>query len=312
MNPEISVVVPVFNEEGSVGALHAELIEVLAKEGHSYEIIYVNDGSSDNTLSVLQALSGATIIDLARRYGQATALDAGFKLASGKIIVSIDGDGQNDPHDIPKLLRELEDKKLDVVAGWRVHRSDRQGIKFITRAARSLRKFFIDDHIHDSGCTLRVYRRVAIETLDLQGEMHRYILALLRWQGFRIGELAVNDRARLTGKSKYNYGKAVRGFLDLIYVWFLYKYSQRPFHFFGYLGLASLALSFVSLCFTIYDKLAVGLHVNRNSWFFLTFFFLLMAIMLFSFGVVIDLLLRIYYHSAPKQKRYSVREVFRS
>jgi glycosyltransferase involved in cell wall biosynthesis len=269
----------------------------------------VNDGSTDGTLRLLRSLIGATVIDLARRYGQATALDAGFRQAQGSVIVSLDGDGQNDPHDIPHLLAELDAKQLDVVTGWRTHRSDTAGVQAITRAARFLRKLFIDDRIHDSGCTLRAYRRAAVESLDLQGEMHRYILALLRWKGFRIGELPVNDRPRTGGISKYGYGKAVRGFIDLIYVWFLYKFSQRPFHLFGYLGLTSFALSIVSLAFTIYDKLALHTHVNRDSWFFLTFFFLLMAIMLFSFGIVIDLLIRTYYNGSKYEKRYHIRSI---
>lgn len=309
MNAGISAVVPVFNEEESIAALHDELVAVLSTLGTTFEIIYVNDGSTDSTLRILRTLTGAIVIDMARRYGQATALDAGFKLAKGDIIVSLDGDGQNDPQDIPRLLAELNEKELDVVAGWRVHRSDRAGIKVITNAARFLRKLFIDDHIHDSGCTLRVYRRAAIESLDLQGEMHRYILALLRWKGFRIGELPVNDRPRNGGVSKYGYGKALRGLIDLMYIWFLYKFSQRPFHLFGYLGLTSFALAIVSFFFTLYDKLQLHLHVNRDSWFFLTFFFLLMAIMLFSFGIVIDLLIRTYHNSSAFEKRYYIRSI---
>jgi glycosyltransferase involved in cell wall biosynthesis len=320
-SPAISVVVPVYNEEGSVENLHAELVEVLdtltkkeqkKEQDHvrGFEIIYVNDGSSDNSLKVLLTLSHVVVLDLARRYGQSTALDAGFKLAKGELLISIDGDGQNDPHDIPLLLKELAEKNLDVVAGWRAHRSDRQGIKLMTRIGRGMRSLFINDSIHDSGCMLRVYRREAVHSIDLQGEMHRYLLAMLRWKGFRIGEVKVNDRPRMAGTSKYGYSKAIRGFIDLIYVWFLYKYSDRPFHFFGYLGLTSFALSFVSLCFTIYDRIASGTHINHNGWFFLTFFFLLMAIMLFSFGIVIDLLLRIYYNSSPQETRYSIRKVF--
>jgi glycosyltransferase involved in cell wall biosynthesis len=315
--PAISVVVPIYNEEGSVEKLHAELLEVLEKHvkaeharEYAYEIIYVNDGSTDGSLKILQSLSQAIVIDLARRYGQSTALDAGFKLAKGTLLISLDGDGQNDPRDIPLLLRELSEKNLDVVAGWRSHRSDRRGIKVMTTIGRSMRKLFINDKIHDSGCMLRVYRREAAQSIDLQGEMHRYLLAMLRWKGFRIGEVKVNDRPRTAGTSKYGYSKAIRGFIDLIYVWFLYKYSDRPFHFFGYLGLTSFALSFLSLCFTIYDRIAYATHVNHNGWFFLTFFFLLMAIMLFSFGIVIDLLLRIYYNSSPHEKRYSIRNIF--
>ena len=311
MKTDFSVVVPVYNEEGSVRALHAQLLEVMKGIGDPYEIIYVNDGSSDDSLNVLKSLPEATVVEMSRRYGQATALDAGFKLAKGEYIISIDGDGQNDPQDIPGLLKELHEKNLDVVAGWRVNRSDRKGIKIITKSARGLRKFFINDSIHDSGCTLRVYRRAAVESLDLQGEMHRYMLALMRWKGFRIGELPVKDHPRKAGKSKYGYSKAIRGLIDLIYVWFLYKYSDRPFHFFGYLGFTSFALSLVSLFVTIYDKFCLGIHFNNDGWFFLSFFFLLMAIILFSFGIVIDLLLRIYYNSSPNEKRYRIREVFK-
>jgi glycosyltransferase involved in cell wall biosynthesis len=309
MKIDFSVVVPIYNEEGSVRELHARLSEVMKEIGESCEIIYVNDGSSDDSLDVLKSLPKAIVVEMARRYGQATALDAGFKLAKGEYIISIDGDGQNDPQDIPRLLKELHEKNLDVVAGWRVNRSDNKGIKIITKSARGLRKLFINDSIHDSGCTLRVYRRAAVESLDLQGEMHRYMLALMRWKGFRIGELPVKDHPRTAGKSKYGYSKAIRGLIDLIYVWFLYKYSDRPFHFFGYLAFSSIALSFLSLCITIYDKFWIGIHLNRDGWFFLTFFFLLMAILLFSFGIVIDLLLRIYYNSSPSEKRYSVREI---
>ena len=309
MKTDFSVVVPIYNEEGSVPALHTELVEVMKAVGDSYEIIYVNDGSTDTSLDVLKLLPGAIIVNLARRYGQATALDAGFKLAKGEFIISIDGDGQNDPHDIPRLLKELHEKNLDVVAGWRVNRSDRKGIKVISNTARGLRKLFINDSIHDSGCMLRVYRRAAVESVDLQGEMHRFMLALMRWKGFRIGELPVKDRPRTKGVSKYGYSKAIRGLIDLIYVWFLFKYSDRPFHFFGYLGFTSFALAFLSLCITVYDKFWLGIHFNNDGWFFLAFFFLLMAIILFSFGIVIDLLLRIYYNSSPNEKRYAVREV---
>lgn len=310
MKDVISVVVPVHNEEGSIRALHDELIAVLGALGPS-EILYVDDGSTDGSREALASLRGATVIELSRRYGQATALDAGFKEAKGALVVSMDGDGQNDPADIPRLIAELEDKRLDVVAGWRTKRRDRGTVRFITRAARALRKAFINDRIHDSGCTLRVYRKEAVDTLDLHGEMHRYILALLRWKGFRIGELPVNDRPRLSGQSKYGAGKAVRGLLDLLYIWFLYKYSERPFHLYGYLGLTSLFFSAVSFAFTVYDRFWFHIHVNRDGWFFLAFFFLIMSVMLFSFGIVIDLLARIYHNSSPREKRYYIRSIER-
>jgi len=307
MKPLISVVVPAYNEAGSIEKLHAELRKVMDSFAQPYELIYVDDGSTDGTADTLGTLTGAVILCLARNYGQATALDAGFRAAQGDIIVTLDGDGQNDPADIPKLLERLTDPDVDVAAGWRMERKDPRSIRFITRAARRLRGLVISDTIHDSGCTLRAYRRAAIESIDLFGEMHRYLLALLVWKGFRVVEVPVAHRPRTAGKSKYGWSKAVRGFIDLMYIWFLYRYSERPLHLFGYLSLASLALGIASAAVTLHDKLALGIHLNRDGWFFLAIFFLIVALMLFSFGLVLDLLMRIYHNTSPRERRYYVR-----
>jgi glycosyltransferase involved in cell wall biosynthesis len=242
MKREISVVIPIYNEEGNITKLDNELKIELKKLNKTFEIIYINDGSKDNSLSELKSLQDVTIINFNRNYGQTTAFDAGFKYAQGDLIISMDGDGQNDPADLPKLLEKLEKDNLDVVAGWRKTRSDKAGIKILTRIGRKLRQIVISDIVHDTGCSFRVYRKVAVKSLDIGGEMHRYILALLRWKGFSIGEVIVNDRARIYGKSKYNYSKAFRGLIDLIYIWFIFKYYQRPLHLFGYLSFTSFAL----------------------------------------------------------------------
>src|SRR3989344_7261538 len=194
-----SLVVPVYNEDGNVVRLDAEIKEVMDKLTGKYEVIYVNDGSRDDTLQHLRKLKNVIVIDLNRNYGQSIALDAGFKAAKGEIIISMDGDLQNDPKDIPRLLKKLEDRNLDVVAGWRRKRKDKSGVKILTRTGRMFRRFLINDKVHDSGCTLRVYKKKAVKSLDLWGEMHRYILALLRWKGFKIGELEVNHRPRVNG-----------------------------------------------------------------------------------------------------------------
>lgn len=310
MKPLVSIVVPVYNEAGNVSALHAELREVMDRFGQPYEIILVDDGSTDGTAKELRMLTGSTVLSLARNYGQSTALDAGFRAAKGEIIVSLDGDGQNDPHDIPKLLEALTDPDVDVAAGWRTERKDARGIRFLTIAGRRLRGFVIGDRIHDSGCTLRAYRRAAIESIDLFGEMHRYLLALLIWKGFRVVEVPVTHRPRLAGESKYGYGKAVRGLIDLLYIWFLYRYSERPLHLFGYMSLASFAFGIAAAVVTAYDKIALGTHLNRDGWFFLAFFFLVIAVMLFSFGLVIDLLMRIHANTSPRERRYNVRRQY--
>jgi len=165
------------------------------------------------------------------------------------------------------------------------------------------------DGVHDSGCTLRVYRSLAVKSLDLQGEMHRYILGLLKWKGFLIGELKVSHRKRLNGKSKYGPSKAVRGFLDLLYVWFINKYSQRPLHAFGYASVLAFFLGLASLTQSVVARAVWGLSLNRNGFFFLGFFFIIISIMFFSFGILSDILIKVHLNTSPYESRYYVREV---
>jgi glycosyltransferase involved in cell wall biosynthesis len=308
---DISVVVPVYNEEGNITKLNAEIQKVVSGITGAFEVIFVNDGSTDGSLRELKALKNITIINLNRRYGQTTAFDAGFKAAQGDLVISLDGDGQDDPHNFPALIKKLKDDDLDVVAGWRKHRRDKSSVRILTKIGQYLRKKMINDTIHDSGCALRVYRKEAAKSLDIGGEMHRYIMALLRWKGFRIGEVAVNHRKREHGVSNYNYSKAVRGFIDLVYVWFLYKFSQRPLHLFGYASIISFFFGTVSGIWTVYEKIALGVSISRNGWALVTFFLLLSGIMYFSFGIIIGLLFRVHYSSSEYEKRYYIREVIK-
>ena len=304
-----SVVIPIYEEEDNIKILDKEIKQVMNQLSGTYEIIYVNDGSSDNSLKELKKLSKVKTIDLNKNYGQATAMDAGFKSSTGEIVISLDGDLQNDPKDIPKLLKRLEKDKLDVVAGWRKKRKDAPGIKVLTRIGRLLRKIIIKDQVHDTGCTLRVYRRTAIKALDLQGEMHRYILALLKWKGFKIGEEVVNHHARKYGETKYGYSKAVRGLIDLVYIWFMQKYSQRPLHIFGYFSIGAFFVGGLSFLWSLYQRIFEGLSLNRNGWFFLGFFFMMMALLSFGFGMILNILIKIKLNSSPYEKRYYIREV---
>ena len=306
-----SIVIPCHNEEGNVLILDKEIKESMNKLAlpSEYEIIYIDDGSKDNTLKELKSLKGVKVIELNRNYGQATALDAGFKECKGEIIISMDGDLQNDPKDIPKLLKKLKEENLDVVCGWRKERKDKSGIKILTRIGRFLRRVFIKDSVHDTGCTLRVYRRKAVKSLDIGGEMHRYILALLKWKGFKIGEVVVNHRARTNGKTKYGYNKAVRGFIDLIYIWFIQKYSQRPLHIFGGLGIFAFMLGVLINSFAIVGRILKIVDLSSSAWFLLGSFLIIAGILLFSFGIVIDLLIKIHLNTSPHEKRYYIREL---
>jgi glycosyltransferase involved in cell wall biosynthesis len=304
-----SIVIPVHDEAGNIQPLHDEILTIAKALGQPYEVIYVDDGSDEATKKELRGLTNATVVTLNRNYGQSTALDAGFKLAQGEIIISLDGDGQNDPADIPTLLDHLHNNPVDVVVGWRKERNDVAGIKVLTRIGRMLRGLLIHDTIHDTGCTLRAYTRQAIQTLDLQGEMHRYIVPLLRWKGFRIEEIAVNDRKRLHGQSKYGLSKSIRGFIDLIYIWFIHKYSQRPLHLFGYVSMLLATSGAALLAVAVYQKISFDIGINRSGYFLLGAFSLLISIMLVSFGVVIDLLIKIYLNGSPCEKRYHIRSI---
>lgn len=306
---DYSVIIPVYNERENIAPLDKELRETMNSLSKSYEVIYVNDGSQDGSAEELKKLKKAKVINFTRNFGQSSALDAGFKASKGEIIITLDSDLQNDPRDIPRLLRKLKENNLDVVAGWRIKRKDNAGIRALTVTGRRLRGLLLRDVVHDSGCMLRVYKKEAIKNLDVWGEMHRYILQILKWKGFRIGELPVNHRSRVHGKTKYGYGKALRGFIDLLYIWFLQKYYQRPLHIFGTIGLGSAFFGVIALIYSFYNKIFNGISLNRDGWFFLGFFLIITGITLFSFGLVLDLLIRIQQQISPYTRRYYIREV---
>jgi len=304
----LSVIVPAYNEEGAVVKLHEEILSVCQKINKPFEIIFVNDGSSDKTLEVLKTLKPIKIINQRKNFGQTAAMDAGIKASSGLYLVTMDGDGQNDPADIPNLIKKLEDDDLDVVSGWRKNRKDTFFKKFSSRNAALVRKFLINDGIHDSGCSLKVYKKECFKNISLYGEMHRFIPAILKIQGFRIGELVVNHRSRETGRTKYNWRRGVKGILDMLSVWFWKKYANRPLHLFGGFGLVLIALSFISGIFAIYRKIFWNLDLSDTSLTELSMFGFFIGLMLFIFGLLADMLSKIYF-GATKNEPYDIKEV---
>jgi len=306
---ELSVVVPVFNEEQNVSRLHRNIVSVCDRMGMPFEIIFVNDGSSDNTLKALKSLSPIRIINLNRNFGQTAALDAGIKSAQGKYIVTMDGDGQNDPSDIPKLLNKLLISNLDVVSGWRKHRRDSFSKRIVSKGALLLRSLLVHDGIHDSGCTLKAYRRECFVHVELYGEMHRFVPALLKTRGYKIGELVVKHHPRRFGKTKYSFKRVLKGAMDMVALWFWGKYSSRPLHLFGLLGLVIATFSVIAGALAIYRKFAYGIILSSSSLTYLSFSGLLIGVQFFIFGLLMDIVVRGYYASRHTTY-YEISEIF--
>ena len=303
----ISIVVPAYNEAGNLPSLHGEIKEICLKNDYDFEIIFVDDGSDDDTEAVLANLAPLTIIRFRKNFGQTAALDAGIKHATRDLIVTMDGDGQNDPADIPALVCLLCDNRLDVVSGWRKKRKDSLAKRFVSKVANILRHFFINDNIHDSGCTLKVYRKECFEHLSLYGEMHRFIPALLTIKGFKIGEEVVNHRPRLSGITKYGPTRTIKGFIDMISVWFWNKYAVRPLHLLGGMGLLCFFFGSVSSAYTVFYFISGG-DLSNTVWPLLSAFLLFSGVQFFISGLLADMLSKTYY-GTTSDNSYSIKDI---
>lgn len=318
--PLVSIVVPVLNEEESVASLYTEIAEVMDASGAAWELIVVDDGSSDESVERIYGVAGADprvlVIEFSRRFGQTAALAAGFRCARGRYIVPMDADLQNDPRDIMRLVERLESPPaLDVVSGWRRSRQDALVLRRIPSImANRLISRLTWTSIHDFGCTLKAYRREVLDGLELYGEMHRFLPALCRWRGARVGEMVVNHRPRRFGASKYSLRRTIKVLLDLVTVKFLGDYLTKPLYFFGKLALASVAISLASVAVAIVQRtgyLMPGgepLHLNRNVLVLFSMMLFLMSLMFIMLGVVSELLVRIYHESQGKTP-YVIRRV---
>jgi glycosyltransferase involved in cell wall biosynthesis len=308
-NTYISIVVPTFNEEENVANLHKEILPVCKSFNRSFEIIFVNDGSSDNTVDELNKLSPVTIVNFRKNFGQTAALDAGIKAASGELIIAMDADLQNDPADIPKLITKLNEG-YDVVSGWRKNRKDSFMKKFTSRGANLLRKFLINDGIHDSGCTLKVYKRACFQKVDLYGEMHRFMPAILKLKGYKISETEVNHRPRTAGLTKYNWRRTIKGLLDMFSLWFWRKYANRPLHLFGSFGFLLVVISILGTIFALYKKIFHGIDLSDTALTDLAMFSFLMGIQFFVFGLLADIMSKNYFAST-KDTPYDIKEIIK-
>ncbi|OGI24257.1 MAG: glycosyl transferase family 2 [Candidatus Moranbacteria bacterium RIFCSPHIGHO2_12_FULL_40_10] len=316
--PYLSIIAPLYNEEGNVKKLHEKIVGAMNNltpspalsqraRGSWYEIIFVDDGSADNTVKECEGLIPLKLIKFRKNFGQTAAFDAGIKNSSGEIIITMDGDMQNDPNDIKLLIEEL-DKGYDVVSGWRWKRKDSLLKKIFSRGANLLRKILVKDNIHDSGCSLKAYRRECFEDMDLFGEMHRFIPAMLQLQGFRVGEAKVNHLPRVAGKTKYNWKRSIKGFTDMLAIWFWRKYSSRPLHLFGGGGIIFSLAGVAILIWMAVIKIFYGASLSEKIWPMVGVFLMLVGIQLFVSGLLADIAIKNYYKNRNRMN-YTIKEI---
>ena len=305
---KISVVVPVYNEEENVDELYEKLTGVIHD---SVEFIFVDDGSSDSTFERLRAISvkdnRVRVIRFRRNFGQTAALSAGIDHARGEIIIPMDGDLQNDPADVPRLLAKI-DEGYDVVSGWRKNRQDNFRRRLPSQIANRLISWISGVHLHDYGCSLKAYRKDVLENVRLYGEMHRFVPIYASWQGARVTELPVMHHPRTRGKSKYGLERTVKVVLDMIVVKFLANYSTKPIYVFGGFGVFSLFMSILAFMLMLYYKLTGQKDFIQTPLPLVVVMFLLVGCLSILLGLVAELSIRTYYESQGK-RTYAIREI---
>ncbi|MEI2297562.1 glycosyltransferase family 2 protein [Ensifer sp. MJa1] len=318
MHPiELSVVIPVFNEEDSIQPLISRVRDALASFPLPWELILVDDGSTDRTLvNARGALSDPRldlkIVELQKNFGQTAAMQAGIDAAAGRLIATLDGDLQNDPADIPEMVKAIEERQLDLLVGWRKNRQDGLFLRKIPSwCANRLIGKITGVRLHDYGCSLKVYRASIIKQVKLMGEMHRFIPAWVAGvvPSSRIGEMPVTHHARQHGQSKYGISRTFRVILDLLSVLFFMRYKARPGHFFGSIGLASGALSALILVYLGFDKFILGNDIGTRPMLIVGVMLFLSSVQLVTTGILAEMMARSYFRD-DETTNYIVRQVF--
>jgi glycosyltransferase involved in cell wall biosynthesis len=315
MNLELSIVIPIRNEAPCLAELHRELTETLGSWGRSYEIIIVDDGSTDDSFKILAGLQAVDprlrVIRFRRNFGQTAAFAAGFDYARGRVIVTADGDLQNDPRDIPDLVDAL-DRGADIACGWRKARKDH----FVSRRLPSILANWLISAttgvwLHDYGCSLKAFRAEVVKPLKLYGEMHRFLPAIASEQGVSIVELIVNHRPRRHGESKYGISRTVRVILDLLTVKFLLSYSTRPLQIFGFIGFVMATLGAATMGWLAYVKLILGQSIANRPLLLFGILLFLFGVQLVTLGLLAELQARTY-HESQNKPTYVIREVLQT
>src|SRR5215510_5994846 len=309
--PELSVFLPVYNEQDNIEQLNMRLTQNLKSIGRSYEVIYVDDGSTDQSMGRLREIAAADprvrVVSLRRNYGQTAAMSAGIDYARGQILIPMDADLQNDPADISRLLEKL-DEGYDVVSGWRKDRKDRWLTRQLpSRLANKLVAQISGVGLHDFGCSLKAYRRDALTGVKLYGEMHRFIPIYAGWAGAKVTEIPVTHHPRAAGESKYGLSRTIKVVFDLITIKFLASYFTKPLYLFGSAGLVCLMLSLIAFVFALYYRIVEGVHLNRLPLATLSMIMFAMGVQFIFMGLLAEMVVRTYHESQDKPT-YLVRE----
>ena len=295
----ISVVIPIFNEEENINKLSQSIKKALSDI--DYEVLFVNDGSTDNSENEIVKLSSTDpkikLINLRRNYGQTAAMQAGFDQSKGTIVIPMDGDLQNDPKDIPKLIEKINEG-YDVVSGWRKIRSDKKLTRILpSKIANMIISKISGIHLHDYGCTLKAYRKEILEDIKLYGEMHRFIPIYASWEGAKVTEIPVNHHPRIAGKTKYGLSRIPRVILDLLVIRFFDKSLDRPIHLFGQFGLLMFLIAFLLFFMALFLKIFMNISFILTPLPLLVVFFSMSGLLCIFLGLVAEIQSRIYFES---------------
>ena len=295
----ISVVIPIFNEEENINKLSQSITKALSDI--DYEVLFINDGSTDNSENEIVKLSSTDpkikLINLRRNYGQTAAMQAGFDQSKGTIVIPMDGDLQNDPKDIPKLIEKINEG-YDVVSGWRKIRSDKKLTRIIpSKIANMIISKISGIHLHDYGCTLKAYRKEILEDIKLYGEMHRFIPIYASWEGAKVTEIPVNHHPRIAGKTKYGLSRIPRVILDLLVIRFFDKSLDRPIHLFGQFGLLMFLIAFLLFFMALFLKVFMNISFILTPLPLLVVFFSMSGLLCIFLGLVAEIQSRIYFES---------------
>lgn len=315
--PYISVVIPLFNEEESLRELHHWIVKVMKEHDFTYEIVFVDDGSTDNSWEEVKKLTSADenvrAIRFLRNYGKSAGLNTGFEAASGKYIITMDADLQDSPEEIPEMIRMLKEEGLDLVSGWKKVRHDPPSKTIPTKLYNFATRKMSGIELHDFNCGLKAYRSEVVKSLEIYGEMHRYIPVIAKWEGFsRIGEKTVQHRERKYGKTKFGLERFINGFLDLLTITFISRFGKKPMHLFGTLGTMMFILGFVAFAWIGGSKLYFLYHdiparnIANDSRFFIALTAMILGTQLFLAGFIAELVSR----NSPTRNAYKVKERF--